>query len=110
MFCAAGGESTTERNTFYFHEQYKGKAGFEAHTQAPHFKVSLKWTRHSDCSEKERRLKVVRVQVWEEFAATEPFTKPPEVQFFEVAAKAPKKKNGFMQKAQRPKKVKKEDL
>ena len=33
------GESATERNTFHFHEQYRGKAGFEAHTQAPHFKV-----------------------------------------------------------------------
>jgi len=37
--CLRRGESTTERNTFYFHEQYKSKAGFDAHTEAPHFKV-----------------------------------------------------------------------
>ena len=36
------GESTTERNSFYFHEQYKSKAGFTAHTEAPHFKVGLR--------------------------------------------------------------------
>ena len=39
-------------------------------------------------------------QAWEAFASTDPFTKPPEVQFFEVAAKPkPKKKGGFMNKA-----------
>jgi len=43
-------------------------------------------------------------KVWEEFAATDPFTKPPEVKFFELAAKpAPEKKQGgFMKKARRP--------
>ena len=54
------GESTSEPNTFYFQEAYKGKAGFEAHTQAPHFAV------------------------WETFAGTDPFTAEPEVYFFET--------------------------
>mmetsp|Transcript_73752 Transcript_73752/g.216440 ORF Transcript_73752/g.216440 Transcript_73752/m.216440 type:complete len:160 (-) Transcript_73752:44-523(-) len=57
------GESESEPNTFHFHEQYLGKAGFEAHTQAPHFAA------------------------WEEFAATDPFTREPEVQFFERRAR-----------------------
>ena len=33
------GEDETTRNTFHFHEKYKGRAGFEAHTKAPHFAV-----------------------------------------------------------------------
>jgi quinol monooxygenase YgiN len=53
------GESTTTPNSFYFHEQYggaeDGKEGFDAHVVAPHFVV------------------------WEEFASTNPFTKPPVV-------------------------------
>jgi autoinducer 2-degrading protein len=55
------GESITTPNSFYFHEQYKGdnegKQGFDAHAIAPHFVK------------------------WEEFAATDPFTKPPVVSF-----------------------------
>merc|ERR1712146_186577 len=31
------GEDQDTPNTFHFFEQYKGKAGFEAHTKAPHF-------------------------------------------------------------------------
>ena len=53
------GESTTEPNIFYFSEKYKGRAGFEAHTKSPHFAA------------------------WETFVATEPFTAPPVVQFYE---------------------------
>lgn len=54
------GESANEPNTFHFHEQYKGRKGFEAHAAAPHFKA------------------------WEEFASTGPFTKEPEVNFYEL--------------------------
>ena len=54
------GESTAAPNTFHFHEQYLGKEGFDAHCAAPHF---------AD---------------WEAFAATDPFTKDPEVTFFEL--------------------------
>ena len=54
------GESTTEPNTFHFHEMYEGKPGFEAHAAAPHFAV------------------------WEEFASTDPFTREPEVVFYEL--------------------------
>ena len=56
------GESTAEENKFIYHEEYKGddggKQGFEAHKATPHF------------------------QAWEEFAGTDPFTKPPVVAFF----------------------------
>jgi autoinducer 2-degrading protein len=56
------GESSTEANTFHFHEEYTGenagKEGFEAHTKAPHFLA------------------------WEEFAGTDPFTSPPVVSFY----------------------------
>lgn len=56
------GESTSTPNTFYFHEQYEGndggKEGFDAHAAAPHF------------------------QIWETFAGTNPFTKPPVVSFY----------------------------
>jgi quinol monooxygenase YgiN len=56
------GECKDVPNKFIFHEEYKGaddgKQGFDAHTTAPHFLV------------------------WEEFAATDPFTKPPVVDFF----------------------------
>jgi len=56
------GESTSAPNTFYFHEQYEGsdggKEGFDAHAASPHF------------------------QIWETFADTEPFTKPPVVSFY----------------------------
>mmetsp|Transcript_13232 Transcript_13232/g.32343 ORF Transcript_13232/g.32343 Transcript_13232/m.32343 type:complete len:159 (-) Transcript_13232:140-616(-) len=52
------GECTTQKNTFYFQEQYVSKEGFEAHTKMPHF---------AD---------------WEKFAATDPFSEEPEVIFF----------------------------
>ena len=55
------GESETSENTFHFHERYQGREGFEAHTQTEHFKA------------------------WEQFAATEPFSKDPEVLFFTKA-------------------------
>lgn len=59
------GEDATTPNTFHFFEKYKGKEGFEAHTKAPHFVV------------------------WEKFAATDPFTSPPEIAFFEEVGPAP---------------------
>ena len=34
-------------------------------------------------------------QAWEVFAGSDPFTKDPEVQFFEVAAKPPKARRGW---------------
>eukprot|EP00527_Entomoneis_sp_CCMP2396_P000163 CAMPEP_0198154474 /NCGR_PEP_ID=MMETSP1443-20131203/68615_1 /TAXON_ID=186043 /ORGANISM="Entomoneis sp., Strain CCMP2396" /LENGTH=229 /DNA_ID=CAMNT_0043821153 /DNA_START=107 /DNA_END=796 /DNA_ORIENTATION=- len=61
------GESTTVSDAFHFHEQYTGaedgKEGFDAHTTMPHFGA------------------------WEEFAGTNPFTKPPEVYFFKSIEK-----------------------
>ena len=56
------GESTTEKNTFHFQEQFKGEEGFLAHTNTPHFAK------------------------WKEFADAEdsPFWKPPVVFFFET--------------------------
>jgi quinol monooxygenase YgiN len=69
------GESTTlqddgpdtrssSSNIFHFHEQYSGddhgKEGFDAHTRAPHFAA------------------------WEDFVATDPFEKDPEVYFFRI--------------------------
>ena len=59
------GECTKEPNTFHFHEQYLGKEGFDAHAATPHF---------AD---------------WEAFAATDPFTKEPEVSFFDTYRRAP---------------------
>lgn len=57
------GESTTEKNTFHFQEQFKGEEGFIAHTNSPHFAI------------------------WKEFADAEdsPFWKPPVVFFFETS-------------------------
>ena len=52
------GENIEKPNTFHFHEQYIGEEGVEAHNAAPHFKV------------------------WEDFANTDPFAKPPLVQKF----------------------------
>lgn len=54
------GEDTTSPNTFHFHEEYVGKEGFDVHAAAPHF------------------------QEWEAFAATNPFTKPPVVNFYKT--------------------------
>jgi quinol monooxygenase YgiN len=62
------GEDPDTPNTFHFHEEYKGKEGFEAHQKAPHFAV------------------------WEKFAATDPFTAPPEVEFFEEIGESKKGK------------------
>jgi len=53
------GEDTETPNTFHFFEKYEGRAGFVVHTKAPHFID------------------------WEVFAATDPFTAPPEVVFYE---------------------------
>lgn len=56
------GESVSILNKFYFHEQYKGEEGLEAHFEGHHFKV------------------------WEGFAskADSPFEKPPIVQKFVI--------------------------
>jgi len=54
------GEDETTPNTFHFHEKYKGRAGFEAHTKAPHFAV------------------------YAQFTDTDPFTAPPEVVFYQA--------------------------
>lgn len=58
------GESTVEKNTFVFHEEYMGddggKEGFDAHTQTPHFGV------------------------WEKFTEKEPFSRAPVVNFFKT--------------------------
>lgn len=64
------GEDATTPNTFHFFEKYKGKEGFEAHQKAPHFAV------------------------WETFAATDPFTSPPEIAFFEEVGPAPNRGKG----------------
>lgn len=55
------GESATEPGTFHFQESFVGEAGFQAHAAAPHFAA------------------------WETFAATEPFSRPPSVQFYAPA-------------------------
>jgi len=56
------GESTTDPGAFYFHEQYTGdddgKEGFDTHAKTPHF------------------------DVWDKFAAKNPFAKPPVVSFY----------------------------
>ena len=52
------GEDTKNPNTFHFQEAYIGEEGLEAHRKAAHF---LKW---------------------EEFASSDPFTKPPVLMFF----------------------------
>lgn len=56
------GEDVNEPNTFHFHEQYTGsdggKEGFDAHAATEHFGR------------------------WAAFEATDPFTKPPEVNFY----------------------------
>merc|ERR1712046_446511 len=53
------GESMDAPNTFHFYEKYVGRAGFEAHQATEHFAA------------------------WETFAASEPFTSPPVVEFYE---------------------------
>jgi quinol monooxygenase YgiN len=53
------GEDTENANTFHFYEKYHGRAGFEAHQATPHFAA------------------------WEDFAASDPFTAPPVVHFYE---------------------------
>jgi quinol monooxygenase YgiN len=54
------GEDATEPLTFHFSESYVTREGFEAHTTTAHFAA------------------------WEAFAATDPFTKDPEVRFFTI--------------------------
>jgi len=54
------GEDINTPNIFYFHEEYLGKEGFDAHAASEHFAK------------------------WETFAATEPFTKPPVVSFYKT--------------------------
>jgi quinol monooxygenase YgiN len=58
------GESEDTPNKFVFHEEFTGnedgKEGFEAHATMPHFLA------------------------WEEFASTNPFTKPPVVDFYKT--------------------------
>lgn len=52
------GHSTTEPTSFHFQEQFCGQSGFDQHASSPHFST------------------------WEAFAQTEPFTKPPQVEFW----------------------------
>lgn len=52
------GESATTPNTFHFQESFAGKAGFDAHAAAPHFRE------------------------WEAFAGTGPFAAEPAVDFY----------------------------
>jgi len=59
------GEDESIPNKFHFFEAYQGRAGFEAHTKAPHFKV------------------------WEEFVATEPLSAPPLLSFYTSRPFAP---------------------
>jgi len=54
------GESVNEPNTFHFHEEFYGREGFEAHTRTPHFTE------------------------WRKFVDTDPFTKDPELVFYEL--------------------------
>ena len=54
------GEDIYDPNKFHFHEQYEGEEGLLAHFEGEHFKV------------------------WEEFASTDPFTRPPRVEKFTV--------------------------
>ncbi|EOD25714.1 hypothetical protein EMIHUDRAFT_205801 [Emiliania huxleyi CCMP1516] len=53
------GEDVDQPNTFHFYEKYEGRRGFEAHQATPHFAA------------------------WEVFAASDPFTSPPVVEFYE---------------------------
>ena len=52
------GQDVNAENVYHFHEEYLGQEGFEAHAATRHF------------------------QAWETFAATNPFTKPPVVDFY----------------------------
>jgi quinol monooxygenase YgiN len=56
------GPNENDPNLFHFHEQYRGREGFVAHTKSKHF------------------------EVWEEFTKTSPFTKPPEVMLFYLSS------------------------
>ena len=65
------GQSVDDPNTFYFHEQYHGKEGFEAHQKSSHFAV------------------------WAEFTKTSPFSKPPVVTLWEeIPGTLPSRKQG----------------
>jgi quinol monooxygenase YgiN len=52
------GEDESTPNTWHFFEKYRGRAGFEHHCGTPHFAA------------------------WEAFAASDPFTAPPRVEFY----------------------------
>jgi quinol monooxygenase YgiN len=52
------GEDESTPNTWHFFEAYRGRAGFEQHARTAHFAA------------------------WEAFAATDPFTAPPRVDFW----------------------------
>lgn len=52
------GEDDHDAQTFHFHEQYKGREGFEAHTKTKHF------------------------MDWEKFVSSDPFKEPPKVVFY----------------------------
>ena len=52
------GEDESAPNTFHFFEAYKGRAGFDAHTKAPHFAE------------------------WERFVATDPLAAEPLLAFY----------------------------
>eukprot|EP00746_Dinoflagellata_sp_MGD_P022796 gnl/MRDRNA2_/MRDRNA2_153364_c0_seq1.p1 gnl/MRDRNA2_/MRDRNA2_153364_c0~~gnl/MRDRNA2_/MRDRNA2_153364_c0_seq1.p1 ORF type:complete len:268 (+),score=52.68 gnl/MRDRNA2_/MRDRNA2_153364_c0_seq1:62-865(+) len=55
------GEDESCENTFHIFEQYKGEEGFKAHSKAAH------------------------LAIWDEFAATDPFMEPPQVDgFYEI--------------------------
>lgn len=54
------GESTTDKNSFHFQEQFCGQAGFNLHAASAHFAV------------------------WESFVQTDPFTAPPKVEFWKA--------------------------
>jgi quinol monooxygenase YgiN len=59
------GEDDTTPNTWHLFEKYRGREGFEAHTRTPHFKA------------------------WETFAASDPFTAPPRVDFYTLMGEGP---------------------
>ena len=55
------GEDEQTPNTFHVHQEYKGREGFDAHRRTEHY------------------------DAWRQFAATDPFTAPPEGYVFAAA-------------------------
>ena len=95
------GEDETTPNTFHFHEKYKGRAGFEAHTKAPHFAVYVKFARgrvtsgtsgHSAATGRSRGAPArglpgagsQRAARHRSQTETDPFSAPPEVVFYQA--------------------------